>query len=213
MRTADRDLRTLDLAALEAFLRARDHITGVDLDLHAKALQRHDEQIDRPRADGAAARQRHLRFAHAGDERRNDPEAGAHLGNKFIGRGCIDDTSRRNVHRLALVFAVARPLAGQHDINTVVAEDALEIDDVREARHVFKDQGFVGQQAGDHQRQGGVLGAGNRNGAVKRFAADDANAIHCVPLPLARSPIRRIPGGLTPARSCSAFYRICEPSA
>ena len=50
--------------------------------------------------------------------------------------------------------------------------------DVGETRHVFEDQRLLGEQARDHQRQRGVLGAGNRDRAVKRLAADDANAIH-----------------------------------
>ena len=43
-----------------ALRRARHHIAAVDLDRGAEPLHRHDQQIDRPRADGAAARQRHL---------------------------------------------------------------------------------------------------------------------------------------------------------
>ena len=41
--------------------------------------------------------------------------------------------------------------------------------DVGETRHVVEDQRLVGQQARDHQRQGGVLGAGNRDRAVQRL--------------------------------------------
>src|SRR5262249_7382483 len=37
---------------------------------------------------------------------------------------------------------------------------------------------LVGEQARDHQRQGGVLGAGDRNRSVEPLAAVDANAIH-----------------------------------
>ena len=36
------------------------------------------------------------------------------------------------------------------------------------------------EQAGDHQRQCGVLGPEIGIGAVERLAADDANAIHCL---------------------------------
>ena len=53
--------------------------------------------------------------------------------------------------------------------------------DVGEPRHVVEDQRLVGEQARDHQRQRGVLRAGDRNGAVQRPAADDANAIHDAP--------------------------------
>ena len=50
--------------------------------------------------------------------------------------------------------------------------------DVGEARDVVEGQRLVGEQAGDHQRQGGVLGAGNRDRAVQAVAADDADAVH-----------------------------------
>ena len=78
---------------------------------------------------------------------------------------------------------LARPLAADHDVDAVIAEDALQQADVGEPRHVVEDERLIGQQARDHQRQRGVLGAGDRDGAVERPAADDANAIHA-PLPV-----------------------------
>ena len=77
---------------------------------------------------------------------------------------------------------VARALAGDHDVDAVIAEDALQQLDVGEARHVVEDERVLGEQARDHQRQGGVLGARNRDGAVQALAADDANSIHDAPL-------------------------------
>ena len=87
---------------------------------------------------------------------------------------------------------VARALAGDHDVDAVIAEDALQLADVGETRHVVEDQRVLGQQAGDHQRQSGVLGARNRDGAVQPLAADDANTIHDAPLlsPLEPDPLR-----------------------
>ena len=63
-------------------------------------------------------------------------------------------------------------------VDAVIAEDALELRHVGEPRHIVEDERVLGEQARDHQGQGGVLGAGNRNGAVKRLTADDADAIH-----------------------------------
>ena len=82
------------------------------------------------------------------------------------------------MQRLALKFAIAGPLSRRHDIDAVIAEDALQLGHVGEPRHVLQDQGFLGQKSRDHQWQGRVLRAGNRNGAVELVAADDANAIH-----------------------------------
>ena len=59
----------------------------------------------------------------------------------------------------AVVEIIARAFAGNHHVDAVIAEDALELDDVDQPRHVLEDQCIVGEQAGDHQRQGRVLGA------------------------------------------------------
>ena len=64
-----------------------------------------------------------------------------------------------NVQRLAVVGGLAGALAGGHDVDAVIAEDALEQHDVGKPRHVVEDQRLLGEEARDHQRQGGVLGA------------------------------------------------------
>ena len=82
------------------------------------------------------------------------------------------------MQRLAVVGGLAGALAADHDIDAVIAEDALQQPDVGEPGHVVEDQRLLGEKARDHQRQRGVFRAGNRNGAVKRPAADNANPIH-----------------------------------
>ena len=144
----------------------------------AEFLQRHDQQVDRPRADGAAAGQRHLGLMHPRQQRRDHPEAGAHPRHQFVGRGGIDDVGRRNMQGLALIFMIAGPLARRHDIDAVIAENALQLGDVGEPRHVVEDQRLLGQKPRDHQRQRGILRARDRDGAIELAAADDANAIH-----------------------------------
>src|ERR1700674_2789287 len=52
------DLGKVDGRALEAARRLRDHIAAVDGQFGAELLQRHDQEIDRPGADGATAGQR-----------------------------------------------------------------------------------------------------------------------------------------------------------
>ena len=83
---------------------------------------------------------------------------------------------------LALIGAVAGPLAHGGDVDAMVAEDALQLRDVGKPRHVVEDQRFLGQQCGDHQGKRGILRAGNRDGAVELAAADDTNAVHATPL-------------------------------
>jgi hypothetical protein len=47
----------------------------------------------------------------------------------------------------------------------MIAENAHQLLDIGQMRHVFERQRIAGQQRGDHQRQGGILGAGDRNDA------------------------------------------------
>ncbi len=176
-----------DLAALETVRRARHHIAGLDVDLGAEPLHRHDQEVDRPRADGATARHRHPRLAHAGDQRRQHPEARPHLRYQVVGRGGVDDVGRRNVQRLAVICRLARALAADHDVDAVIAEDALQQRHVGEPRHVVEDERLLSEQARDHQRQRGVLCPRNRDSALEAAAAHDANPIHC-------HPLRPIPG-------------------
>jgi hypothetical protein len=86
------------------------------------------------------------------------------------------------VQRLAVVLGFARTLAADHDIDAVIAEDALEQSHVGEPGDVVEDERLVCEQARDHQGQGGVLRPGDRNGSTKPLAAVNANAIHAAPL-------------------------------
>ena len=69
--------------------------------------------------------------------------------------------------RLAQVAGGARPLAVDGKVDAMIAQYADEQIDVGEIRNVLQRQPVFGQKAGDQQRQGGVLGAGNRNRAVE----------------------------------------------
>ena len=72
---ADGDLREDHARPPEAIARCLgDHVAAVDVDGGAERLEARQVQIDRARADGAAARQRHVRSAVARDQR-NAPVA------------------------------------------------------------------------------------------------------------------------------------------
>ena len=191
---------------------ARDDVAAVDIDFGAEPVDRHDEKIDRPRADGAAARHRHPRFAHARDQRRQHPEARTHFRDQFIGRGGVDDIGRRNMQRLSGIGRLARPLAADRDIDAVIAEDALQRGDIGKPRHIVENERLVGEETRDHQRQRGVLRARDRDGAVERPAADNANSIqHLLPpgLKPGRSIVPSVHNGRldqNPAQSSSALW-------
>ncbi len=181
---ADGHLGEHDAAAAQgAALGLGEHVAGLDLDLGAELLEAHQMQVDGTRADGAAAGQRHLGLAAAGEQRTEHPEAGPHAADHFIGRHRIDDVARREVERLADVLGRSGTFAVDGEVDAVIAQDPGEQIDVGEIGDVLQRQPVRGQQAGDHQGQGGVLGAGDRNGTVEPLAAGDLDAIHAgVPL-------------------------------
>ena len=187
---ADRHFREHVAVAAQPVLRRRHDIAGVHVDLGAQLLQAVDEEIDRARADGATARQRDLGHAHAGEQRTDDPEGGAHLGDEFVGRGGVDDVGGGEVDgaRIAAGAVLMAALAVDGIIDAMVAEDADELLDIGQMRHVLQRQRLRRQQRGDHQRQRRVLGPGNRNGARQLVAADDPDSIH-----------EKVPAGDAPA--------------
>ena len=184
MRGADGDLGEHDAAAAQGTpLGLGEHVAGLDLDLGAELLETHQMQVDGTRADGAAAGQRNLGLAAAGEQRAEHPEAGPHAADHFIGRHRIDDVARREVERLADVLGGPGTLAVDREVDAVIAQDAGKQIDVGEIGDVLQRQPVRGQQAGNHQGQGGVLGAGDRNCTVEPLAAGDLDAIHAgVPL-------------------------------
>ena len=145
------------------------------------------KQIDRTRADGAAARHRNLGLSHSRQQRRHHPEARPHLGNEIVGRRRIHNMFCGDVDGAALIGVVTGPLAGNHHIHAMVAENALQLDDVGEPWNIVEDQGVLGQQTCDHQGECCVLGARNRNCAVQTLSANYAYPVHARPVPSSRS--------------------------
>ena len=81
--------------------------------------------------------------------------------------------------RIAFALALAAAIDG--DVGAMIAEDADQLLDIGKMRHIFQRQRVIRQQRGDHQRQSGVLGAGNRDDPAKFIAAGNSDAIHRVP--------------------------------
>ena len=73
------------------------------------------------------------------------------------------------------------PKRGPARIARLDAEAAQDIGhegDIGQPRHIGQHQRLVAQQAGGHERQGGVLGAADGDFTLEPGAALDANAIH-----------------------------------
>ena len=88
---------------------------------------------------------------------------------------------RRDVDCAALIGVVTRPLACNHYVHAVVAQNTLELDDVGKPWNIVEDQGALGQQARNHQWECRVLGARNRNRAVQTLSTDYAYPVHARP--------------------------------
>ena len=76
---------------------------------------------------------------------------------------------------------LAGPLAVDRHVDAVVVQDALEEADIGKPRHVSQGEALGGEQAGDHERQGRVLGAADGDVALQDAAAADANLVHRTP--------------------------------
>jgi hypothetical protein len=178
MRGADRNLGQGHLVPGQPAWRPRDDVAAFELDVGPKLLESLDMQIDGSRADRAAARQRNLRLSAARHERRQHPEARAHTRHHLIGRRGVDDLGGGQPEGLAVVGALAWPLAGKGQIDTVIAQDAGEQIDVGEPRDVVQRQRLTRKKARNHQGQRGILGAANGYGASQALTPDNADLVH-----------------------------------
>jgi hypothetical protein len=159
MGAADRDLGEIDLGALQALRGGRHDVAGIDLDGGPELGQGHDQEVYRTGADGAAAGHGHLGVAEPGEKRGDDPEARPHGRDEFVRRAGVDDRPGGQADGLAGFGRLARAPARNGVVDPEIGHDPQQGCDVGEPRHVAELQRLLGEQAGDHQRQGRVLGA------------------------------------------------------
>ncbi len=172
-----------DGGPLEAALDPRADVAALDADLRAHGLEAAQVQVHRPRADGAAAGQRDLGVAEAGQQRPQHQDRGAHRLDQLIGRIAV-------LHLGAI--ELDRHLLAHHRLHAHVAEQLQGGGDVLQVRQVADGHRLVGQQGGAEDRQGGVLGAADPDLAVDRPAAGDDQLVHGASrLRRRRSPARR----------------------
>ena len=126
-------------------------------------------QVDRARADRAAARQRHVGLAEARDQRAEHQDRRAHRLDQIVRREIALRRARIDVDLHALV---------EHQLHAHLAEQLHRRGDVVQVRHVADRHRLVGEQARRQDRQHRVLGAGNPDVAVERFAAVDHDLCH-----------------------------------
>src|SRR6202040_2850481 len=181
MGAADGRLGKMDLGAGQSLARLGMDIARLDLDMRAELFENHDEKIDRPGANRAAAGQGNLSLAHPREKRRDDPETRPHFGDELVGRHRIDNLARAKVDRPARVRGGARPPSIDRMIDAMMTENAQKHANVGEIRDIFEGQRFAREQGGDHQWKRRVLGAGNPYDTIQRLAADDPNTVQGTP--------------------------------
>ena len=129
-------------------------------------------QIHRPRANGAATRQRNHRIAEPRQKRPKHEDGCAHPADKVIGRDGVWDLFRLHRHGVAVALHLRAMLLKQlrHGV------------DVGQARHVRERDLSVGQERRREQGQRRILGAADRDLAVQWPPTYDADAVHDIPL-------------------------------
>jgi hypothetical protein len=141
----------------------------LDRDLGAERLEPADVQVDRARADRAAAGQRHQGLAEARHQRAQDQDRGAHGLDQVVGRDVAPRRPRIDQDAHALVH---------HQLHAHLAQQFHRGGDVVQVRHVADLDRLVGQQRGGQDRQHGILGAGDPDLAIERLAAADHDLGH-----------------------------------
>jgi hypothetical protein len=154
--------------AFQTTIAARLDEAVVDADLGTQRLQALDVQVDRARADGAAAGQRDLGIAELRQQRAQHQHRGAHSLDQLVGRDVAVDAARVDGHRIALV----------DDAGAQASEQLGGGEHVVQARHVGDPHRRIGQQGGAEDRQYGVLGAGNADVALEPGATGDHDLLH-----------------------------------
>ena len=162
------DARAAQAAA--AGRQARHHVAVLDLDLRAHGLQALDVLVHRPRADGAATRQRHPRAAKARQQRAQHQHRRAHGLDQLVRRLGVEVIGSDEAHAAALAVG----LRGHTHVVEQVAHGAHVV----QTRHVDQMHRRAAEQRGAHLGQRGVLGAGDQHLTLQRTATADQQFVH-----------------------------------
>jgi len=165
-----------DMRAFQAVGAGAD-VAVLDLDLRSHGFQALDVQVDRPRADGATAGQRHVGLTEARDQRPQHQNRRAHGPNQFVGRlkGLDGAGIDLDVHPLV-----------HHQIHAHPAQQLHGGSHVLKVRDVADRDRSVGQQGGGQNRQHRVLRAGRPQFAPQGDAAVDDQFAHGLESSVAR---------------------------
>ena len=149
------------------------NVPGVDVHVGPKGVQCLEMQVNRPRTDRAASRQRYARSAETGQQRCEDENARAHAADDVVGRlrvaGCAGVQHQRPPRTAGGNYA---ELAHQREHSV----------DVRHFRDIRQLQPFGTEQGSGNLRQSSILRPANLHGAFNASAATNNQPIHAVSL-------------------------------
>ncbi len=184
---ADRGARHGEGRADKAAAGIGDDVAVFEIDAGAQRFEALDMEIDRARADGAAAGQRNLGRTVARQERTGHLEARAHLAHDVVRRERGFDGRGVQADRVAAAQAIATPDVEVHaELHHQVGHGIH----IGQARHVADRHRLVGQDRRRHELERRILGAADRNFTLEAVAAPDAYPVHC-PSGSGRRPLWR----------------------
>src|SRR6266511_2521068 len=196
-----------DRAVQAAARRRRLDVAVLEPDLGPEGGEPLQVLVDRPRADGAAARERDARPSPAGDERPEHEDGRAHRLHELVGRLRPDrggDAERHLARRGAALDRTAH-----------VTEQLPERPHVREIGDVADRVIALREQRGGDHGQRGVLRARDVHAPAERHASFDDDLVHFLSGPCSGRAARRASAG-TPTRARAktrGFYAGSVPPA
>ena len=170
LRSRDRHGVENDVRALEPIGPRLDE-AAFDVDRGPHGLEAGHVQVDRARADRAAAGQRNVRLAETRHERAQHEYRCAHRLDQFVGR--LVARQLRGID-LDVKVLVNRSLGAQGLQQRQRRGDVLQVRDVADGHR------FGGQQRAGQNGQSRVLGTGNAHLPFERSAASDPELVHFV---------------------------------
>ena len=167
-RPPHRDHGKDDMGAFQAAGSPGLDVALLQPDVGAELGQRLQVQVQGSGADGAAPRQGHPGMAEARQQGAENQDGRPHLAHQVVWRR-VAYVGGREGATASLIHVHVHP---------ELAQEMGHGRDIHQAGNVGQGQGLSSEQAGRHQRQGGVLGPADGDGAGERLAAQDADAVH-----------------------------------
>ena len=160
---------------MEARLGGGDDIAVFEFDGRAQRLKRLQVQIHRAGADGAAAGERDLGFAVAGQQGGQHLKRGAHFAHHVVGGEGRSDGGGVEGISVTRTDALPRRVG---DANAEAFEQVGHGAHIGQARDIGQDQGISRQQRRRHQLEGRILGAADGDFPRKPPSAAYSYPVH-----------------------------------